>query len=74
MADNRIKWVCWVEPLSDGAEPTFCYSKASDVVASERRRHKDHPLTATLSDEAILDSFLAVHWAEIKELPENGPT
>ncbi len=70
---NKIMWATWVEPGGDGTSPVFCAMKVADVIASEKARHKDHPLTPTLSDGQILDSFLAVHWASVKVLPENDP-
>ena len=52
----------WVDPLGNGSEPCFHQAHARDIAAVRRR---DEPRYE--SDEAALEDFLVVHWANVAE-------
>lgn len=52
----------WVDPLGSGSEPCYHQAYARDIAAVRRRQEPRYE-----SDEAALEDFLVVYWANIAE-------
>lgn len=54
------QYVEWVEPLDQSSVPVTLRAKASDVIASQRKREPRYT-----SDQQALDDFIVVNWATL---------
>lgn len=62
-----MKYVEWVEPGEDGVTPVLQRITAEEAIRHVKRCHIADLRTELLTDEQLLEDFLVVYWATLKE-------
>src|SRR5271165_2706748 len=63
-----MKWIEWIEPFGPNDEPVYCRVPETTAIAVQRSKHNYN------NDQQALDDFIAVHWAYVKEEPDEKRT
>lgn len=61
-------WVTWVGPLGQDSETQYCFATVADAISVQRKVAKSYGHEYE-SDQAALDDFMVVHWAQFCNSP-----